>query len=67
MSHLGLSGESLMIQKLLAGTIDMVYKNLIVKYFFLIGKDQKIIDDGGNIEKDNPFENCLKGLSHMSS
>ena len=54
--------------KLLAGTIDMVYKKSDSEVFLFDWKrSKKIIDDGGNIEKDNPFENCLKGLSHMSS
>ena len=50
-------------KKLLAGTVDMVYKksnNEVI--YYLIGKDQKNYKLNGEIEKENPFENCLKGL-----
>ncbi len=54
--------------KLLAGTLDMVYKKENNEVFIFDWKrSKKIISSDGSIEKENPFENCLKGLSHMSS
>tara|TARA_Y100000996_G_scaffold350090_1_gene289002 strand:+ start:475 stop:1212 length:738 start_codon:yes stop_codon:yes gene_type:complete len=55
-------------KKLLAGTIDMVYKKSNNKVFLFDWKrSKKIINSNGEIEKENPFENCLHGLGHMSS
>ena len=54
--------------KLLAGTIDMVYKKTDNDVFLFDWKrSKKLIDSRGNVEKENPFENCLNGLGHMSS
>ena len=55
-------------EKLLAGTIDMVYKKSNTEVFLFDWKrSKKIINSNGEVEKDNPFENCLNGLGHMSS
>jgi len=55
-------------EKLLAGTIDMVYKKSNSEVFLFDWKrSKKIINSNGEVEKDNPFENCLNGLGHMSS
>ena len=54
--------------KLLAGSIDMVYKKSGNEVFLFDWKrSKKIITSNGSVEKQNPFENGLKGLSHLSS
>ena len=54
--------------KLLAGSIDMVYKKTDNEVFLFDWKrSKKIINSNGSVEKQNPFENGLKGLSHLSS
>jgi len=54
--------------KLLAGSIDMVYKKSDNEVFIFDWKrSKKIITSNGSVEKQNPFENGLKGLSHLSS
>ena len=55
-------------KKLIAGTIDMVYeKNDGSVFIFDWKRSKKIINSNGSIEKNNPYENGLKGLSHLSS
>ena len=52
----------------IAGTIDMVYKKTDNEVFLFDWKrSKKIINSNGSVEKQNPFENGLKGLSHLSS
>ena len=54
--------------KSLAGTVDMVYKkNNDELFIFDWKRSKKLINSDGSIEKENPFENGLKGLSHLSS
>jgi len=54
--------------KLLAGSIDMVYQKSDNEVFLFDWKrSKKIINSNGSVEKQNPFENGLKGLSHLSS
>ena len=46
----------------------MVYKKSNSEVFLFDWKrSKKIINSNGEVEKDNPFENCLNGLWHMSS
>ena len=53
--------------KSLAGTVDMVYKkNNNELFIFDWKRSKKLINSDGSIEKENPFENGLKGLSHLS-
>ena len=55
-------------EKLLAGTIDIVYEKKNGELFIFDWKrSKKIINSDGTIEKDNLFENGLNGLSHLSS
>ena len=54
--------------KKIAGTIDMVYEKENGELFIFDWKrSKKIINSDGSIEKNNPFENGLKGLSHLPS
>ena len=54
--------------KLLAGTVDMVYRKENDDLFIFDWKrSKKIINSNGTVERENPFENGLKGLSHLSS
>ncbi len=55
-------------KKFIAGTIDMVYEKKNGSLFIFDWKrSKKIINSNGSVEKDNPYENGLKGLSHLSS
>jgi ATP-dependent exoDNAse (exonuclease V) beta subunit len=55
-------------KKLIAGTLDMVYKKPDGSLFIFDWKRSKnIINSNGSVEKENPYENGLKGLSHLSS
>ena len=54
--------------KNLAGTVDMVYEKENGELFIFDWKrSKKIINSDGSIEKNNPFENGLNGLSHLPS
>ena len=54
--------------KKLAGTVDMVYEKENGELFIFDWKrSKKIINSDGSIEKNNPFENGLNGLSHLPS
>ena len=54
--------------KNLAGTVDMVYEKENGEIFIFDWKrSKKIINSDGSIEKNNPFENGLNGLSHLPS
>ena len=54
--------------KNLAGTVDMVYEKENGELFIFDWKrSKKIINSNGSIEKNNPFENGLNGLSHLPS
>ena len=54
--------------KNLAGTVDMVYEKENGDLFIFDWKrSKKIINSDGSIEKNNPFENGLNGLSHLPS
>ena len=54
--------------KNLAGTVDMVYEKANGELFIFDWKrSKKIINSDGSIEKNNPFENGLNGLSHLPS
>ena len=54
--------------KNLAGTVDMVYEKENGELFIFDWKrSKKIINSDGSIEKNNPFENWLNGLSHLPS
>lgn len=54
--------------KNLAGTVDMVYEKENGELFIFDWKrSKKIINSDGSIEKNNPFENGLDGLSHLPS
>ena len=54
--------------KNLAGTVDMVYEKVNGELFIFDWKrSKKIINSDGSIEKNNPFENGLNGLSHLPS
>ena len=54
--------------KNLAGTVDMVYEKENGELFIFDWKrSKKIINSDGSIEKNNPFENGLYGLSHLPS
>ena len=54
--------------KNLAGTVDMVYEKENGELFIFDWKrSKKIINSDGAIEKNNPFENGLNGLSHLPS
>ena len=54
--------------KKIAGTIDMVYEKENGELFIFDWKrSKKIINSDGSVEKNNPFENGLKGLSHLPS
>ena len=54
--------------KNLAGTVDMVYEKENGELFiFDCKRSKKIINSDGSIEKNNPFENGLNGLSHLPS
>ena len=54
--------------KNLAGTVDMVYEKENGELFIFDWKRSKnIINSDGSIEKNNPFENGLNGLSHLPS
>ena len=54
--------------KNLAGTVDMVYEKKNGELFIFDWKrSKKIINSDGSIEKNNPFENGLNGLSHLPS
>ena len=53
---------------LIAGTVDMVYQKKGGELFIFDWKRSKnIINSNGSVEKENPYENGLKGLSHLSS
>ena len=52
----------------MAGTVDMVYRKENDDLFIFDWKrSKKIINSNGTVERENPFENGLKGLSHLSS
>ncbi len=54
--------------KKIAGTIDMVYEKENGDLFIFDWKrSKKIINTDGSVEKNNPFENGLEGLSHLPS
>ena len=54
--------------KNIAGTVDMVYEKENGELFIFDWKrSKKIINSDGSIEKNNPFENGLNGLSHLPS
>ena len=54
--------------KNLAGTVDMVYEKENGELFIFDWKrSKKIINSDGSIEKNNPFENGINGLSHLPS
>ncbi|MAD59597.1 MAG: hypothetical protein CMB81_04610 [Flammeovirgaceae bacterium] len=54
--------------KNIAGTIDMVYEKDNGELFIFDWKrSKKIINSDGSVEKKNPFENGLEGLSHLPS
>ena len=54
--------------KNLAGTVDMVYEKENGELFIFDWKrSKKIINSDGSVEKNNPFENGLNGLSHLPS
>ena len=54
--------------KKIAGTIDMVYEKENGELFIFDWKrSKKIINSDGSVEKNNPFENGLEGLSHLPS
>ena len=54
--------------KNLAGTVDMVYEKENGELFIFDWKrSKKIINSDGSIEKNNPFENGLNGLSPLPS
>ena len=54
--------------KNIAGTIDMVYEKDNGELFIFDWKrSKKIINSDGSVEKNNPFENGLEGLSHLPS
>ena len=54
--------------KKIAGTIDMVYEKENGELFIFDWKrSKKIINSDGSVEKKNPFENGLEGLSHLPS
>ena len=54
--------------KNLAGTVDMVYeKENGALFIFDWKRSKKIINSDGSIEKNNPFENGINGLSHLPS
>ena len=54
--------------KNLAGTVDMVYEKENDELFIFDWKrSKKIINSDGSIEKNNPFENGLNGLSLLPS
>ena len=53
---------------LIAGTVDMVYQKKGGELFIFDWKRSKnVIKNDGRIDDINPFENGMKGLSHLSS
>lgn len=53
---------------LIAGTVDMVYEKKGGELFIFDWKRSKnIIKKDGTVDNKNPFENGMKGLSHLSS
>ena len=68
MHHFGENIDLFDEKKLIAGTLDMVYKKPDGSLFIFDWKRSKnIINSNGSVEKENPYENGLKGLSHLSS